>query len=63
MTMKYRVVIEADEDSVFVAQVPSLPGCITQARSRAEALQNAQEAIEGYIMSLTAHGDPIPSAE
>jgi predicted RNase H-like HicB family nuclease len=58
--MKYRVLIEQDEDGVFVAEVPSLPGCITQGKSRAEALANVQEAIEGYLESLKAHDEPIP---
>jgi antitoxin HicB len=58
--MKYRVLIEQDEDSIFVAQVPSLPGCITQGRTRAEALANAKEAVAGYLESLKEHGDPIP---
>jgi len=58
--MKYRVLIEADEDGIFVAECPSLPGCISQGKSHAEALRNIQEAIEGYIQSLKAHGDPIP---
>jgi len=58
--MKYRVFIEQDEDGVFVAEVPSLPGCISQGKTRAEALKNIQEAIEVYLESLKAHDDPIP---
>ena len=58
--MKYRVHIEQDEDGVFVADVPALPGCITQGSTRAEALRNVKEAIEAYIESLEAHGDPVP---
>ena len=58
--MKYRVTIEPDEDGIFVAEVPALPGCITQGATRQEALTNAKEAIELYIESLEAHGDPIP---
>jgi len=57
--MKYRVTIEPDEDGIFVAEVPALPGCITQGATRHEALANAKEAIELYIESLEAHGDPI----
>ncbi len=57
--MKYRVTIEPDEDGIFVAEVPALPGCITQGATRQEALANAKEAIELYIESLEAHGDPI----
>lgn len=58
--MKYRVVIEQDEDGVFVVQVPSLPGCISQGMTRGEALSNIQEAIEAYLESLKAHDEPIP---
>lgn len=58
--MKYRVLLEQDEDGVFVAEVPSLPGCVTQGATRAEALSNVQEAIEGYLDSLRAHDEPIP---
>lgn len=58
--MKYRVLIEQDEDGVFVAEVPSLPGCISQGGTRAEAVSNIHEAIEGYLESLKAHDEPIP---
>ncbi|PYS80567.1 MAG: hypothetical protein DMF67_19940 [Acidobacteria bacterium] len=58
--MKYRVLIEQDEDGVFIAEVPSLPGCISQGETRAEALENVKEAIAVYIESLEAHGEPIP---
>lgn len=58
--MKYRVLIERDEDGVFVAQVPSLPGCVSQGMTRGEALSKVQEAIEAYLESLKAHGEPIP---
>jgi predicted RNase H-like HicB family nuclease len=58
--MKYRVLLEQDEDGVFVAEVPALPGCISQGATRAEALTNAQEAIEAYIESLKAREEPIP---
>lgn len=58
--MKYRVTIEQDEDGIFVAEVPSLPGCITQGATRSEALENVKESIELYLESLEMHGDPIP---
>lgn len=58
--MKYRVLLEQDEDGVFVAEVPALPGCISQGHTRQEALTNVREAIEGYIASLEAHGEPVP---
>jgi predicted RNase H-like HicB family nuclease len=58
--VKYRVLIEQDEDGVFVAEVPSLPGCISQGETRAEALENVREAIAVYLESLEAHGEPVP---
>ncbi len=57
--LKYRVLIEPDEDG-YVAEVPSLPGCISQGATRSEALENIREAISGYLESLEAHGDPVP---
>ncbi len=58
--MKYRVHIEQDEDGMFVADVPALPGCLSQGKTRAEALANVKEAIEAYLASLRAHDEPIP---
>jgi len=58
--VKFRVLIEQDEDGVYVAQVPSLPGCITQGSTRQEAVSNAQEAIAAYLESLNERGEAIP---
>jgi predicted RNase H-like HicB family nuclease len=58
--MKYRVVIEPDEDGVFVAECPALPGCISQGKTRAEALANIKDAMTGYLASLKKHGEPVP---
>ncbi|MHB0980670.1 MAG: type II toxin-antitoxin system HicB family antitoxin [Thermoleophilia bacterium] len=58
--MKYRVLIQQDEDGVFVAEVPSLPGCISQGRTRSQRMENIREAILAYLESLEAHGEPIP---
>jgi predicted RNase H-like HicB family nuclease len=60
--MKYRVLLEQDEDGVFVATCPSLTGCVSQGTTRAEATANIREAMEGYLKSLTKHGEPIPVA-
>ncbi len=58
--MKYRIIIEEDEDGMFVAECPSLPGCISQGKTRKEALDNIKDAIEGYLESLKKHNEPIP---
>jgi predicted RNase H-like HicB family nuclease len=52
--------IEQDEGGIFVAECPALPGCISQGRTRKEALENIQDAIRGYIASLKKHNEPIP---
>ncbi len=58
--MKHRVIIQQDEDGIFVAEVPSLPGCISQGTTRREAVANIQEAVQAYIESLRKHNEPIP---
>ncbi len=58
--MRYRVLIEQDEDGVFVAEVPNLPGCVSQGDTREQALANVREAIAAYVESLEDHGDPVP---
>ena len=58
--MRYRVIIEQDEDGAYVAEATALPGCISQGRTREEALENIKEAIAAYLDSLQKHGEPIP---
>ena len=58
--MKYRIIIEQDEDGVFVVECPSLPGCVSRGKTRKEAIENIQEAIRGYLESLNKHDEPIP---
>lgn len=60
--MKFRVLLEQDGGGVFVAEVPSLPGCIAQGATRREALEDIREAVAAYLESLQAHGEPIPPA-
>jgi len=60
MNMKYRILIEQDENGVFTVEVPSLPGCITQGETREEAMKNVKEAIEAYLESLKKHNEPVP---
>jgi len=58
--MKFRVLIEQDEDGVFIAECPALPGCISQGNTRKESLENINDAIKGYLESLKKHNEPIP---
>lgn len=47
--MKLHVVIEKDEVGYYVAEVPALPGCLSQGKTKDEALRNIKEAIEGWL--------------
>ena len=59
-TMLRQVVIAPGEDGWFVAEVPSLPGCISQGRTRAEAIANIREAIALMTELFEERGEPIP---
>lgn len=48
------------EDGYWVAECPSLPGCISQGKTKEEAITNIKEAIEGYILVLKDDNLPIP---
>ncbi|MDO8532186.1 MAG: type II toxin-antitoxin system HicB family antitoxin [Dehalococcoidia bacterium] len=57
---KFTVVVERDEDGVFVVSVPALPGCHTQGETYKKALENVRDAIRLYIDALRDLGEPIP---
>jgi len=54
------VVIYSGEDSFWVAECPSLPGCISQGESKEKAIINIKEAIELYVETLSEDGLQIP---
>ena len=49
-----QVIIYPGEDSYWVAECPSLPGCISQGKTKEEAIANIGEAIQGYIAALSS---------
>ena len=55
-----QVIIYPGEDGCWVAEVPSLPGCISQGRTKEEALNNTKEAIQAYIDALKEDGTAVP---
>ena len=55
-----QAIIYPGEDDFWVAECPSLPGCVSQGRTREEAIENIREAIEGFIISLSDDRLPIP---
>lgn len=57
---EFEVVLTPEEEGGYSVSVPALPGCTSQGETREEALVMIREAIELYLESLEAHGDPIP---
>ena len=55
-----QALIYPGEDGLWVAECPSLPGCISQGKNREEAVTNIREAIEGYIRALQDDDLPVP---
>jgi len=58
--MTRQVLLYPGEDGYIVAEVPSLPGCVSQGKSRDEALANVREAISLHEDVLRERGEPIP---
>jgi len=58
---KYTIILEPDdEEGGYTVTVPALPGCITQGETISQCIERAREAIQGYIESLEAAGEPVP---
>ncbi len=58
---KYEIILYwSDEDQVFVAEVPELPGCMAHGETQEIALANAQEATQLWIETALEFGDPVP---
>jgi predicted RNase H-like HicB family nuclease len=56
-----QVIVYPGDDGHWVAECPSLPGCISQGTSREEAIANIKEAIRGYMAALQEDGLAIPA--
>ena len=55
-----QVIIYPGEDEYWVAECPSLPGCISQGKTKEEAIANIREAIRGYVAALEEDHLPVP---
>jgi len=55
-----QVMLYKGEDGYWIAECPSLPGCVTQGKSKEEAIGNAKEAIRGYVAALKEDRIPVP---
>ena len=61
--MKYKVVLEPQEEGGYKAYVPTLPGSVSQEETTEEAMVNIREAIEVYLGSFKERGIPLPQIE
>ena len=63
--MKLHVVVEQDEAGYYAAEVPVLPGCLSQGKTREEAIANVKEAVEGWleVMEAKCAGDASQTIE
>ena len=52
-----QIILYTDEDDYWIAECPSLPGCISQGETKEEAIANITDAIRTYIEALTLAGD------
>jgi antitoxin HicB len=59
--LRYNLVYQPEPEGGFTVIVPALPGCITYGKNLKEAKKMAIDAIDGYIISLVKHNEPIPS--
>ena len=55
-----QIIIYPGEDGYWVAECPSLPGCVSQGQTKEEAITNIKEAIQGYIAALEEDHLPVP---
>lgn len=56
-----QIILYSGEDGYWVVECPSLPGCISQGKTKEEAIENIKEAIHGYIAALEEDNIPIPA--
>ena len=60
--MKARIILTQDENGIYVVECPNFPGCISEGKTKEEAISNIKDAIQGYIISLKKHDEHIPFA-
>ena len=57
--MKYTVTLDRDEDGIWIAECPSIPGCVSQGKTKNEALENIKEAIQLCLDVRAEKGMPL----
>lgn len=57
--MKLQVILERDEDGIWIVECPAIPGCVSQGNTRAAALVNIKDAIAGCLAVRAEKGMPL----
>ncbi len=57
--MKFTVTVDRDEDGIWIAECPSIPGCVSQGKTKDEALENVKEAIKSCLEVRAEIGLPL----
>ncbi|MBM3839278.1 MAG: type II toxin-antitoxin system HicB family antitoxin [Verrucomicrobia bacterium] len=57
--MKFAITVDRDEDGIWIVECPSIPGCVSQGKTKAEALKNIKEAIELCLEVRAERGLPL----
>ena len=57
--MKLSVTIDRDEDGAWVVECPSIPGCVSQGKTKAQAIKNVEEAIALCLEVRAERGLPL----
>jgi predicted RNase H-like HicB family nuclease len=59
MAMKFTITITRDEDGVYIAECPAIPGCVSQGKTEAEAQASVQDAIKQCLETRAEMGMPL----
>lgn len=59
--MRFNIVIDRDEDGVWISECPSIPGCVSQGKTKEESIKNIQEAIKLCLEVRAEQGLPLTS--
>lgn len=57
--MRFSVTLDRDEDGIWIAECPSIPGCVSQGQTRQEALENIKDAIAACLQVRAERGMPL----
>lgn len=57
--MEYLIIIDRDEDGMFIVECPSIPGCVSQGKTREEAIENIKDAIRECLIVRNERGMPL----